>query len=543
MISIIFVPSLLFISYSLISQYERSREEVVTDLIQTAERFSAEQGQTIEAARQLLVGLAVTDSVRNMDPAVCDRYLGELIQGYRRYANFGVANSRGEVICSSVPGYQAVNVADREFFRQAYNNKGFAVGEYEVGKITNKPVINFGYPIVDAEGNITGVVFSSLDLSWVGEFVSQNGIGPDGVFLLLDQKGKILARNPEYSQWIGKDFPSDSLIKEVISENSGVVEADGADGRRRLYAFKKLSGAEKFETTVVVGLPSDQIFRAAKTSLLVSFAVLALTMGLVVFISWKIGGLVIIKQMRDLEELDRQKTEFVSVASHQLRTPISGMKMLLEILLSRDIGGLNKKQLEVATHINGANERMIGLVNQLLDVSKIELGKFEVVFEGIFLREMIDDVVEGFAQKIAEKNISMEISIKKDLMVYVDQRLVIQALANLVDNSIKYSFENGVVKIKALRRGGFVFVRIKNDGVRLRKVEREKIFSKFERGAGASVQGVEGSGLGLFIAKNFIELSGGTIEFAGVRRGGATVIVKVPYYKRRLGVGGVVILK
>lgn len=530
LISIIILPSLIFFSFTIFKQYQKAREIAVSDLTQVARMFSAEQSQTVEGARQLLIGLSITPSVRNMDPQVCTEFLGELIKGYRRYANFGVANARGDVVCSAVSSDQKVNVGDREFFKKAYDSRTFAVGEYQIGQITKKSVLNFGYPIIDLEGNVVGVVFSSLDLSWVSEFISHSGIAEGGVFLLLDKNGSILARSPDASDWVGRAFPNDPLVKKVINNEEGMIDVRGVDGVRRLYAFRRLSGVEKFPTSVVVGIPYDTVFEDANVALLTSILVLMLTTALVIFVSWKIGNLFVVRQVEGLQELDRQKTEFVTTASHQLRTPLSGMKMYLELLIEGEGKKLSKKQAEMVRVLDHLNERTIVLVDGLLSVSRIELGRLKVERSEVLLDRIMSEAIKGLGPKIVDRKLTLSISGKKKLVVQVDEKLVTQAFVNLIDNAIKYSPVGGRVDISVSKKGMMAMVKIKDKGLGISKKEKGVIFQKFRRGENVTSRGIEGNGLGLFIAKSFIEASCGSISFVSRKNYGTTFSIMLPLY-------------
>ncbi|MBP9716720.1 MAG: hypothetical protein KBD51_02135 [Candidatus Levybacteria bacterium] len=529
LILIIIIPSIIIISLNIINQYKSAKDGSLNHLRQVTNTFSAEQSQTVEGARQLLISLSSTAPIKNLDASSCNTYLSELILNYKRYANFGVADINGNVICSSVTSAEIVNVKNREFFKKAYSGKKFAVGEFQIGQISKKPVLNFGHPITNSDGLITGVVFSSLDLSWVNEFISSSSLEKGSIFSLLDRNGTILARSSESEKWVGRRFPDESLI--ALSEDATTADVRGVDGVRRLYALNRLAEAEELNANVIVGIPYDLIFQDANKALVLSLVFLLITSGLVILISWKIGNLFLVKEVEVLRNLDIQKTEFVSTASHQLRTPLSGMKMFLELMLDESFGKLNKKQTEIVKNINESNERMIGLVNALLDVSKIELGKLNMNPQIIDLDEILTHVIEDLKPKINSKKIKLTYSNTFKGKVYLDPKFISQAFLNLIDNAVKYSPVDGKLNVNITNKEVFVIIKVIDFGYGISVNEKKRVFQKFYRGNNIESRDIEGNGLGLYITKSIVKECGGFISFTSQKNKGTTFKISLPIFK------------
>lgn len=130
LILITVIPTVVFISFNIFNQYKTAKDNSLSNLKQVANTFSAEQSQTIEGARQLLIGLSTAPSVKSLESTQCSNYLNELIQNYKRYANFGVADIEGNVICSAVTANENVNVKDKEFFKKAYKDNNICRKNY-----------------------------------------------------------------------------------------------------------------------------------------------------------------------------------------------------------------------------------------------------------------------------------------------------------------------------------------------------------------------------------------------------------------------------
>lgn len=525
------IPILVFISFNIFNQYKTAKDNSLSNLKQVANTFSAEQSQTVEGARQLLISMSIFPSIRNLDSSSCDAFLSELIVNYKRYANFAVADLNGDLICSAIPNTENINIKKREVFKKTLLENTFAVGEYQIGQISKKPILNFGYPIVNSNNETVGIVISSLDLSWVNEFILSSSLNKEIIFQLLDKNGVILARSEDPEKWIGSAFPDSTLVGKVLDGEDTTSDLMGVDNIRRLYVFKRLEGVEKLPAIVAVGIPYNLIFKEADNALIFSLISLFLTSALIVFVSWKIGSFFLIKQIEVLEMLDMQKTEFVSTASHQLRTPLSGMKMFLEILMGEDFGKLNKKQAEITKNINDSNERMIGLVNSLLNVSKIELGKLNMNPEPVYLNEILLSVVKDLDSKIRLKKMKLKIISSEEVVVSVDPKFISQVFLNLIDNAVKYSPQKGKIDIKIYKKKDLAILKVIDSGYGITVGEKKNIFQKFHRGSNLEKQDIEGSGLGLYIARSIVEQCHGAISFTSKKNKGTTFTVSLPVFK------------
>ncbi|MDA3814843.1 MAG: ATP-binding protein, partial [Patescibacteria group bacterium] len=226
-----------------------------------------------------------------------------------------------------------------------------------------------------------------------------------------------------------------------------------------------------------------------------------------------LGTMKIFHDLTREKAIDRMKSEFISIAAHQLRTPLSAIKWVIKMVLDGDSGKLNDEQKELLDKGYKSNERIIELVNDLLSVSRIEEGRFGYDFNMCDFQEVVN-IVEDNIKNLIKKN-SQKLKITKPNKiprVYIDKERILLVLQNLVDNAIKYTPEFGKIEIIIEKKDDdFLEVAVKDNGVGIPEEDKVKLFTKFFRATNVMRMQTEGSGLGLFIARNIIEEHKGRI--------------------------------
>jgi len=260
------------------------------------------------------------------------------------------------------------------------------------------------------------------------------------------------------------------------------------------------------------------------------------------------GAIMLFHDISIDDQIDRAKSEFVSLASHQLRTPLNVVSWYVEKMLSERKGPLNDKQKEYLSEVATNNERMIRLVSDLLNVSRVELGRVKLKYERVDLNNLITPLVKEIEPIIEQKNLvlSQEIEIENGIFERSDESVITVIIQNLLSNAIKYTKDHGSITLRvqekfdgiplpehlwdrAIPSHPGVFISVKDSGIGIPKDQQAKIFSKLFRADNVQSLDVSGTGLGLYVTQSFAEALGGSIWFESIEDVGTTFYAFLPY--------------
>jgi len=212
-----------------------------------------------------------------------------------------------------------------------------------------------------------------------------------------------------------------------------------------------------------------------------------------------------------LQELDKQKTEFLSIASHQLRTPLSILKGFIELIQDGAYGKCTKDMDKIFNNMNESNEHLIKLVDDFLDISRIEQGRTKFTFEKNDISMIITEVVRELVPKADDKKIKIEYKKSGDKWnAIIDKEKIYNVIYNFTDNAIKYS-DDGTVRLDIEDEDDGIAVRVRDNGMGFGKKDEANFFQKFYRGDNVKASSVNGTGLGLYVCRKFIEAHGGHV--------------------------------
>lgn len=230
-----------------------------------------------------------------------------------------------------------------------------------------------------------------------------------------------------------------------------------------------------------------------------------------------------------LEEAEKLKTDFLANVSYQLRTPLNAIMGFAEMLNQQYFGKLNERQLEYTSNMIEAGQRLVSLVNDILDLSTIEAGYLRLYPAGIRVKTLIEQVMtltEAWARK---QKINIVLNCPDDsLMLVADERRLKQVLLNLISNALNYSPNGGKIAISAQKDKDFLVLQIEDNGIGIPAEELERVFTPFEKIRSGKTQRRSGAGLGLALVQSIIHLHGGTVSIASTEGVGTTVTCRLP---------------
>ena len=339
-------------------------------------------------------------------------------------------------------------------------------------------------------------------------------------FIALDKSGKVIFMNKTAEKMLG--YTSTESMGKLWHE---ILHREDEKGNPLLPMEGAIQEAlSRAATTTTTITTSIYYLRKDGTKFPVSRTVSPIVLGGKV-----IGAINIFRDITREKEIDRAKTEFVSLASHQLRTPTTAVKWYSEMLRDEEVGVLNEKQKEYLKEINHGNQRMIDLVNTLLSVSRIELGTFAVQPGPVNIASIADDVLKELQSQINEKRLEVSREYENDIPnIESDQKLIRIVFQNLLSNSVEYTAPDGKISVRIKKNNQGVHIEVYDNGLGIPESAQSKIYTKFFRADNAHTVKPDGTGLGLYITKSIVEALGGTISFESKEGEGTNFSVDLP---------------
>jgi len=344
-----------------------------------------------------------------------------------------------------------------------------------------------------------------------------NSIG-EGV-VSIDVGGRIIFTNKVAQKIIGKTAwemagqPFERLLPLVDEKGERILK----DKMPLQVALKK------GETVAVSSLSTPYYFKPDG-----EVVPIALTATPVKLVKETIGAIVVFRDVRLEKKVDRAKTEFVSLASHQLLTPLSAIKWYLELILSGDTGEVKGRLKDYLETAYKSTTRMGNLVNALLNVSRLEMGTFAVNPENIEISVLADTTLRDLAEKISHKSLTVKKDYRPPQWLKADPNLMQIILQNLLSNSVKYTPENGKIILSLGGDGEDFLIQVSDTGLGIPDEDQPEVFTKLFRGKNIQEADPEGVGLGLYIVKSMVERLGGKIWFTSREGKGTTFFVTIP---------------
>jgi signal transduction histidine kinase len=237
------------------------------------------------------------------------------------------------------------------------------------------------------------------------------------------------------------------------------------------------------------------------------------------------------EKSEQIEAANRHKSEFLANMSHELRTPLNAIIGFSEVLSERMFGELNEKQAEYTDDILSSGRHLLSLINEILDLSKVEAGRMELELSKFDLPLTIDNARTFVRERATKHGINLDVTVDERLGEFVgDERKIKQILLNLLSNAVKFTSEGGRIGINARRTNGAVEISVSDTGIGIALEDQTRIFEEFRQVGGDYAHKKEGTGLGLTLAKKFVELHGGRISVESEVGKGSTFTFTLPMH-------------
>jgi diguanylate cyclase (GGDEF)-like protein len=265
------LPALVLTVYSALERRESEANQARAELNRLVRLAATQQWQVIESARQMMVGSSQTLLTLLDDRPRCAQFFaGLLAENRNSYHAMGLFNLDGSLFCNATGRRDKVYSGDRLYFRLAKETGHFAVGEYQIGRVTGQAGINFGYPVRDADQEIKAIVFAGLDLENLRRMAEETPLPPDGVLSVIDVKGTVLSRNPPMKESVGRKLWNPRVIESILAGSEGVLEAKDEGGVDWLLAHRVVytnpDGA--FPLRVLIAVPMKSVYAEVNYALI-----------------------------------------------------------------------------------------------------------------------------------------------------------------------------------------------------------------------------------------------------------------------------------
>ncbi len=492
----------------------------------------------LERNRERMKGVNRRAEVQAMDPAQCGTLFADLRAMFPEFANLATVDLNGSAPCSAVPqpGGKPVSVAKTEWFQRALAEKRFVVGKPFIGPITGRLVSVLVEPVWGENKELRGFLGLPLDLERFNPRIPADSM-PEGTrYGFISADGIMVWRNADQEQLIGKYVGDQAGPKLALQIRDGDAETVGTDGVGRHYAFVSIPEAN---WVAFSGVPTRSITHRVLAAAMRNTLVGAIGLSLIGILLWFLMRR-IDRADRDLhaaldaaEAANRAKSVFLSNMSHELRTPLNAILGFAELMEHDDnIPQAEKRNLNT---INRSGRHLLTLINDILDLSKIEAGRLTTQMQACDVHELIETIVEAMALRARQKGLELNVHLGEDVPKFIstDPGKLRQILINLLSNAVKFTVHGGIdLDVNTAEwdshstRLTLVFV-VRDTGVGISDDELGRIFQPFYQ-TEHGIRSGEGTGLGLTIARQFAQLLGGELAAASVVDKGSAFTLRLP---------------
>ncbi len=435
------------------------------------------------------------------------------------------------------------NVSESQDYKAAISGEDY-FGQLEF--VDNIPAMRLATQIRNKNNKIIGAVSAEVSLKQANKLIEDIVLGSEGYLYLTEKSGNVIASGNNSVVKVGDNLLDIPRIKNFVDNKGDKMELTRSLVNREVV-FSGLR-MRTLDWHIFNEWPIKDAFNVIGNILYGSFfasiGVLILIIIITSYFTNKIvkpiktlnrgakeiaqGNLehqITLKTGDEFEALGEQfnkmikvlkdnrqlRDEFVFIAAHELRTPVTAIRGYLSMVLEGTFGKVPKKIKENLIIANKSNDRLVQLVQDLLQVARSEAGKMKIETKAVNMGERVNTVIKELKSLSLEKNIKINYSCEKDFIVLSDEYKLSEVLVNIIGNAIKYTVDNGSIDISHKIKDGFLITRVKDHGIGMNDEQMKKLFTKFYRVQTDVTAKIEGTGLGLFICKEIIERMNGKV--------------------------------
>jgi signal transduction histidine kinase len=559
-----------------------NQREIVIERQNTIARDAANvMDGFIEEKFGLLGAICSVNDLVGLDSESRKLVLEKLLGAERSFRQLTLLDASGKELInvSRLPSILSGGLKERSGsqFYLNFDLEGDYTGSVFVDEITGEPMIIMAVLIKDVFGDLGGALLAEVNLKFMWELANSIKVGQNGLAYVIDDQGRLMAFKDTARVLMGENVSYLTGASEFVDNdkiNSGNM-AKASVGIQGNYVVANHARLEKPNWAVVVELPVWEAYGYLITGLLFISLVILLVFGLsvagVLLLSRRItrplkilqeaaieigngnldkkievestdeiGDLALafnsmaahLKRQKERDKaVSRMKSEFVSIVAHQLRGPLSSLKWTFDLIKNGSLGSLTQEQEEYLGNCRKANDKMIDTVNDLLDLTRIEEGRFLYEYSKIEIEDLIQGVLDNSKIEASRRKVNIEFKKEDVPTLMADEEKIIIVVKNLLENALNYTPAGGRVDISFDQKPKEVIVKIKDTGIGIPQDQQKNVFNKFFRAKNALSVETSGSGLGLYIAKNIVEKHGGRIWFESAPDQGTTFYFTLPLKK------------
>ncbi|MFV3076449.1 ATP-binding protein [Niveispirillum fermenti] len=532
----------LLVGWQIQTSYRDALADAERDSANLTRAFGQYVSRTVSQVQQLLQ--EVSDRVEAGYPADLEA-MRRRVAGLDRVSKFfGIMDARGTVVDATRPGAVGLDMSDSDYFQQATARGAprLGFGKPIIGRTPLMSSIPFWVRVEEPDGTLRAVIVGDVLSEYFAGFFSAVDLDLSAVATVLDLDGTVYARGASTPGIVGQSYPDLPAVGAAREGGEhGLVRAvSPLDGADHIASYELLPGTQLL---VSVGQDLNHVLRpyrqlrnqALLQGAIGTIIVLALLLLVHRYVDKLEASEAAARQARaEAEQATAAKSQFLAVASHELRTPLNAIIGFAEVMVHRIHGSMgNPKYAEYAEDIRDSGLHLLALINDILDLSKIEAGRMELTLETVDLSRLVHDCTRLMRGRVEMGHLSLDTQVAAaGPMLRADGMKLRQVLLNLINNAVKFTPPGGTITVFA----GYdqpgedrsVLLCVRDTGCGMTAVEVAIALEPFRQVHSHLSRPTEGTGLGLPVARSLVELHGGTLAIDSEPGRGTTVTIRLP---------------